>query len=305
MVPAHEPTDSDSRPAPAAMRNRFHDWASLRSELVWIYDDAPRVSHIQSDHTHALGHRAWYLRRGEVRIEIPGGVWEAQAGSWLMTPAALLKQDFSDDAHLLSVHFLCQWPTGENVFLRERGIVIPGSDFPLMEQSATALVKMVHRRFPSSGVDYAFQQASYPDFLKFQGLFADWLAAWFDAMSCVGAPFTHFRHGEDRLNSAVRCLNDIQLDRPFPREQLLKETGLSAVHLDRLFVREFGSTTRKYWEKRRLENAKMCLSHSSMPIKEIAYCLGFRYDSHFVGWFKRHCGVSPATYRNRTQKRNT
>ncbi|PTX97480.1 AraC family transcriptional regulator [Verrucomicrobia bacterium LW23] len=283
---------------------RLHDWASLRSELIWIYDHPPRVAHLHSDHTHSLGHRAWFMRRGGVRAETPAGVWVAEAGQWFITPAAPLRQDFTDDAHLLSVHFLCQWPTGEDLFRRERGIVLNGKDFPRMEETASALAALVRRRFPQSEVHYAFRHAGYLEFLEFQGLFTQWLAAWFAGLAGSGAGFTHFRHGEDRIKEAVRRLNDAPLDRPIPKEELVREAGLSAVHLERLFVRELGSTMRRYWELRRVEHARMCLGHSTLPIKEIAFGLGFRYDSHFVAWFRRQTGLSPLEYRKAEKARD-
>jgi len=69
------------------------------------------------------------------------------------------------------------------------------------------------------------------------------------------------------------------------------------MRLNQLFFAEFGMTSRKYWDRRRLEFAKQCLETSPMPVKELSYRLGFRSDSHFVVWFRRLTGSRPGEYR--------
>ena len=51
-------------------------------------------------------------------------------------------------------------------------------------------------------------------------------------------------------------------------------------------------------EAQRLAAARGYLETSLMPIKEVAYSLGFRSDSHFMMWFKQHLGKRPMEYRN-------
>jgi len=101
----------------------------------------------------------------------------------------------------------------------------------------------------------------------------------------------------DRPLRAARCLNASPLDQGFPRLPLLAETGLSEIHLNRLFLNEFGLSPRKYWDKRRLEFAKNCLGTSLIPVKEISCLLGFLSDAHFAVWFRRLTGQRPGECR--------
>jgi len=73
------------------------------------------------------------------------------------------------------------------------------------------------------------------------------------------------------------------------------------MRLNQLFLGEFGVTTRKYWDRRRLETARQCLETSRLAMKEIACLLGFRSDSHFVVWFRRLAGMRPGDYRKAYQ----
>jgi len=281
----------------------FHEWSCLRTELMWVYDHLvpPDVRHSEWDRS--VGHWAWHVRRGSVRIESASGIYQAYAGEWLLLPREISRQDFSDDTSILSLHFLCQWPSGENVFANKAGIILKEGEYPSLRTMGERLERVVRRLFPKADVRFTRQLMTYPVFLNFQALFMRWLHLWFQIQTSHGARLTRLQPGDDRPLRAARCLNEAPLDGGFPRSWLREETGLSDIHVNRIFVREFGMTTRKYWEKRRFEFAKMCLKTSIMPVKEVGYQLGFHSDSHFVGWFEKHAGVSPKTYRHLEKKR--
>jgi len=142
------------------------------------------------------------------------------------------------------------------------------------------------------------QTVSADHFLDMQGLFHQWLAQLVAACSAAGIGQTRLRTRDDRLWKALRRLNECPLDEEFPGGRLRTESGLSQVHLDRLFVREFGTTTGKYWERRRLDFAQQCLQTSGLPVKEISWRLGFTSDSYFIAWFRRLTGESPGRFRS-------
>lgn len=281
----------------------FHEWSCLRTELMWVYDHSVTHDVMHSEWNRSVGHWAWYIRQGSVRVECTSGIYEAGVGEWLLLPREISRQDFSDDTSILSLHFLCQWPSGENVFANKAGIILKNGEHPSLRTMAERLERIVRRLFPKADVRFTRQLMTYPVFLNFQALFMRWLHLWFHIQTSRGARLTRLQPGDDRPLRAARCLNEAPLDGGFPRNWLREETGLSDIHVNRIFVREFGMTTRKYWEKRRFEFAKLCLKTSVMPVKEIGYQLGFHSDSHFVGWFEKHAGVSPKTYRQLEKKR--
>ncbi len=281
----------------------LHEWSCLRTELMWVYDHLVPAHALHSHWDRSVGHWAWYVRKGSVRVESPAGIYEAQTGDWLFLPREMSRQDFADDTSIVSLHFLCQWPSGENVFANKAGILFRESEHPSLLSMAKRLERVVRRLFPQAGVRFTRQLMSYPVFLNFQVLFMRWLHLWFQIQTSHGARMTRLQPGDDRPLRMARCLNEAPLDGGFPRTWLREETGLSDIHGNRIFVREFGMTTRKYWEKRRFEFAKLCLKTSTMPVKEVGYQLGFHSDSHFVGWFEKHSGASPKTYRLLEKKR--
>ena len=286
---------------PAPSRLSLHEWSCLRTELVWIYDRPPREQARHATFDHREGNWAWYLRRGSVTLATRNGPLTARAGQWLFPPAEISRQDFSDDAQLLSVKFLCQWPSGETLFAATQGLVVEGRRHPRLAQTARRLERLVSKHFSGSHHAYAQQPADYPLFLRFQRAFFEWLDAWFELRLATGS-IPARQAGDERLRRASRVLDEAPLDQDFPRSVLLAAAGVSTVQLNRLFRKQFGLTPLQYRERRRLEFARLCLETSDLPLKELAARLGFRTDSHFTVWFKRNTRTSPGRYRDQNAR---
>lgn len=277
----------------------LREWACIHAQLDWIYDhEVPAAYRDRLIDKGREGYSAWFLRQGHVHVETTSGhILEAGPGQWMFVPTEHLHQRFSQDARILSLHFLCQWPSGENILSETGGLVVDGSNFPLLEHKAVQLERMVRRHVPGAERHYASRFLDFDKFLAFHTLFLRWLRQWFQVQKSRGAGLSRLAAGDDRLLRAVRCLNTSPLSSPLPQALLEKLSGLSATHLNRLFVTEYGLTIRKSWDNRRLAFARTCLETSRMPVKEVAYNLGFKSDSHFMMWFKKHTGKRPKEYR--------
>lgn len=279
----------------------LHEWSCLRTELVWIYDRAPAATARHGVFDHRQGNWAWYLRAGEVRIATKAGTLTAHAGQWLFLPPEIHRHDFSDGASLISVRFFCQWPSGENLFAPHAGFVLDGARHPALAKTAGALARLVAREQPGPHYGHARRAAGYPQFLRIQRMFLDWLGAWFDANLAVGArPARHT--GDPRVQSVARALDDAPFNSGFPRTAIAGSSGIGVVQLNRLFRAQFQLTPFQYWERRRLETARLWLETDTAPVKALAARLGFRSDSHFTVWFKRQTGISPGRYRARAPR---
>lgn len=271
----------------------MHDWSSLRSELLWIYD-APVVDWARHFTPESMGEtKAWFFRRGRVTLKTSTRTFRARADEWLVVPQDVVRQDFSADAHILSVSFRCHWPSGESL-LGGAGGLIAGADVPELERMGSRLERMARKHFPDAGFALQAKMGSAVSFLECQSLLHKWLAR---LISAGGFSQTRMKTEDERLWRAMRLLNDAPLDEDLPAGALRAEIGLSQVHLDRLFVREFGLTTRKYWERRRMDFARRWLETTEVPVKEISWRLGFTSDSYFIAWFRRHAGQSPGRHR--------
>ncbi|MDJ1482349.1 helix-turn-helix transcriptional regulator [Cytophagaceae bacterium YF14B1] len=100
------------------------------------------------------------------------------------------------------------------------------------------------------------------------------------------------------------------LERQFPLESTSSEIQLRsasdfanqmAVHVNHLnkSVKEVtAKTTSEIIMQRLLQEAKIMLKHTSWPISDIAYALGFEGPTHFSTFIKRQLQLSPSQYRN-------
>lgn len=72
---------------------------------------------------------------------------------------------------------------------------------------------------------------------------------------------------------------------------------VSCASLIRRFKKEFGVSPYDYLMRKRVEEARVMLRHSALPVKEIAARLRFSDPYYFSNYFKRKTGSSPLAYR--------
>jgi AraC-like DNA-binding protein len=99
---------------------------------------------------------------------------------------------------------------------------------------------------------------------------------------------------DSRIAKVVRLLNE---DPARTLAELACGCTLSISRLSHLFRAETGLTLKEFRRNRRLEAAMKMLATTDMPIKQIAYALGYRHTSSFVRAFAGDAGVSPSDYR--------
>lgn len=90
------------------------------------------------------------------------------------------------------------------------------------------------------------------------------------------------------------------------RENLSKElsvgmiadhVGMSESHFSRRFRKVMNSSPKEYIIRKRLNEAKRLLKTTPLTIKEIAFCVGFNSESHFINTFTAQNGLSPKKFR--------
>jgi len=272
-------------------------WNSLRTELLWIWDGAVEETALDVVTDHRHGYWLWLLRDGEVSVQMGRKTWQARPGQWIVCPIGSTAQHFSVGARILSIHFRCEWPTGENLFEEREALVVEAADYPGLETSARELERLVSKEFPGIRVELLRQETGYPDFLRMQQRFLSVLAEFFEMMAANGRTMSRGGAGDERLWRAIECLQECPMSEPFPADRLQQETALGLVQLNRLFREEFGQTAREYRENLRLQSALASLEGTGVSIKEVGYNLGFKQPSHFTKWFSRKVGKSPQQYR--------
>lgn len=102
------------------------------------------------------------------------------------------------------------------------------------------------------------------------------------------------------LNTALQIKEFIHNspEKFFSNRELAKMTNVSVKTAETKFKAMFGQTIHQYILNFKTDEAKSYLKYfPEMPIKEIAYNLGFYDEFHFSKQFKKQLGVSPSEYK--------
>jgi AraC family transcriptional regulator len=111
------------------------------------------------------------------------------------------------------------------------------------------------------------------------------------------------RRGSDRVGKPppwlerVRGLLHDQFAENLTLEAIAAEAGVHPVHLARVFRQHCGRTLGDYVRQLRVEFAARQLITTQTPLAALALGAGFADQSHFCRTFKRHTGISPASFR--------
>ena len=116
------------------------------------------------------------------------------------------------------------------------------------------------------------------------------------------------RHGEPLApTTKLRAIIDaIDGRRGSPAlAELSEQFGYSRRHFARIFAEATGMTYSQYISTKRIGLAKNLLSETRMPIKEIAFELGFEDSHSFSRAFRGAVGRCPTDYRSDLQQSST
>ena len=81
-------------------------------------------------------------------------------------------------------------------------------------------------------------------------------------------------------------------------EEIAKNIGISYSSFRRAFKELTGTSPSKYMLELKLNEAKLLLYNTTLPIKEISYNLNFENPDYFPFFFKKRTGKTPSEYRN-------
>jgi AraC-like DNA-binding protein len=79
--------------------------------------------------------------------------------------------------------------------------------------------------------------------------------------------------------------------------ELSRFAGVSVTQFFRLFKRHIGESPLTYFNTMKIKRAAELLRHTLMPVKEIAFNLGYDEPAYFTNQFRKIMGVSPRNYR--------
>ena len=91
-------------------------------------------------------------------------------------------------------------------------------------------------------------------------------------------------------------------DREFDLNETAKAAGLSLYHFSRVFKSNMGMTPKSYYIKIKIEHLMKKLRDLDFTVKEAFDACGMTYTGQSFAVFKKHVGVTPGEYREKTKK---
>ena len=82
-------------------------------------------------------------------------------------------------------------------------------------------------------------------------------------------------------------------------KEMAKDTGYSTVHFINTFKERYGVTPLSQITRLRMMRADELLRNTAMPVREVAYDVGYGDEFYFSRIFRHHRGVSPRQFRTK------
>jgi AraC-like DNA-binding protein len=99
------------------------------------------------------------------------------------------------------------------------------------------------------------------------------------------------------LEKHYRDLSDGKVEQAFRVQEYADTLNLHPNYLSNVIKTKTGKPIGSWITEKTIAEAKSLLQNSSIPVKEIAYRLGFAESAHFSNYFRKHTDTSPLTYR--------
>ncbi len=103
-------------------------------------------------------------------------------------------------------------------------------------------------------------------------------------------------HADDLILSIQQWM-EVNFNQSSDLNAIAKRFAISERSLKRRFKAATGESPLKYMQRIRMEKAKDIIKHSSTPISQVGFEVGYEDVSYFSKLFKQHYDITPTTYR--------
>lgn len=247
--------------------------------------------------------RIYLCTEGTARLHLPETSVDLRPGNLYLVPAYMRH---SYECHGVFTHYYLHIYEG----YKKESDIFDLYDFPVEEKADGYEGEIFSRlceehpeaQLPESNpssydnmtkfIDYVHRYNQMPLYQKFK------------IRGCILMLFSHFmEHAklkvwtkDKRLEAALQHIHkniysEINID------DLASIACVSKPYFIRYFSKTFGMPPLQYINRKKVERAQLLLLTEEMPVKEIAYSLGFNDHSYFIRLFKKLTGMTPMAYR--------
>ncbi len=103
------------------------------------------------------------------------------------------------------------------------------------------------------------------------------------------------------MERIMKCINENLSDPDFNVERLTGEVGISRAQLHRKMKEMTGISAGEFIRNLRLEQAARLIREGKINVTQVAYSVGFNNQTHFSTVFKKHYGMTPTEYAEKSK----
>lgn len=274
----------------------YRDWADLRIDLVWVYHgEVPAAFRETVSRPDFMG--AWLVLEGEAEIRQQGKSVIAGPNEWLILKKAHGRQRFAEGTRIISIRFQAEWLDRQPLFSEGLSLKIAAKDCPPLQAIASELLEFIDTTSLSAGIELRVQSVPFEDFICIRMLFQKWFLSLYRHLVAIGIQPTRSNIQDDVVMNVLHQLNETPLSDNVTVQGLAEQCGISVSQLNKKFRQEVGVTPKRYLLNLKMDTCRRLLAFSDVPIKEVAFDLGFARLSDFSAWFRGVEGVSPRVFR--------
>lgn len=128
-------------------------------------------------------------------------------------------------------------------------------------------------------------------------MFSKWMNDIFTDLCVYHSDRTRKREQIPDYLCRMKEILDSEFEKPLTLEELEQRLGKSRYRLCREFARCYGKTPLQYLNSRRIEQAKLLLLTTELPVHRVGSLVGIDNTNHFINLFKRKTGATPLVFR--------
>lgn len=271
---------------------RYDQWLQLRLGLLACYRGEPAARSSSAISPEYVS--VWLIHEGNAEIRSSGKSFRIKAGQGVLLPPGPRQQELSEDLSFHSISFFADWPDGRSLFPQNTPCIFRGENPVLME-----VMDEIHEIFSQSLSHNSFfsfrEQVPLQTFLELQQQLPRFLNRLLPILASENLRIIENRELDARVIRAIELMENYDWTQgPLSQPELAEHCGISASHLDRLFRLQLDCPPAKWMNRLRSRRARQLLQSRSLPVKHIAYELGFRSLSHFSRWYREQTGHPPS-----------
>ncbi|MCC5843053.1 MAG: helix-turn-helix transcriptional regulator [Verrucomicrobia bacterium] len=278
---------------------------ACQARLVWANERTVEPVHLRPKTGEEPIQIAWYLLNGQLTLHDRSTRRTVSPGHWIFPSAQLETQEFSPESRILSLRYQLHHRLGGALIAHKHAHVFCDTECPDLETAARALIRLLQPWRSSQTLLIGRERIPLPENFAIESAFYAWLAGAVALLLNAGEPLHVPGEKDPRIARAVDEILTHPMQTPFSEARLARHCGIAVSHLNRLYKAARGKTPYQEYEERRLYLARHALRESALPMKEIAYELGFSSPAHFSNWVRSKTGTSPRALRHAVGPPNT